>query len=394
MSLRVALPQTVVVLLLLCLYVWDRTVLSIALPDLARTLLLRPWQTGAVATGFAAGVVLSALPAGLLAKKFGDRPILVLGATIFSAATALVPIASGFTSLLLSRVTLGVGEGLFNISMLLFLGQLSRVHRGLLIGASASVFGIAHTVGPGLIRFIHVSAGSWQTAFRLLAFGGGVLTFLLTSLPRTQDSNIPHAAPVEHPVTVRDMLSIWPLLLLVAACGIAIYSVTGLLAVWTRGELGLSALRADLLLSATGLGFLLGGAPLGAVADRVGLVRYSTCAMFVTGASGALLMGIDSGPILGLVVAVVFGAASNSAYVTAIAIAHTRGQGHSAVFVGCLATIFYAAAFASAPLLMLVRVQLGPTPAALLVYLPLSAVSAVLVALLVPPVVRLARGAG
>ena len=95
-------------------YAWDRVVLAIALPDLAKALALTPVQTGIVASCFTLGLAAATLPAGFLVRRMGGRAVAILGAGVFSLMTAYVPFAQGFADLVASRLLMGAGEGLFS----------------------------------------------------------------------------------------------------------------------------------------------------------------------------------------------------------------------------------------------------------------------------------------
>jgi predicted MFS family arabinose efflux permease len=364
--------QTVAVLLaLLTLYVWDRVVLAVSLPEIRTALGFTPHQTGLVASAFAAGVALVALPAGLLVRRIGFRPVMVCSGLIFSLATAYPPLAHGYWDLLASRLVVGLGEGVFNVSLLLYLGSISQRHRAALIGLGATVFGIAASVGPPLIHMLDGAAGTWRISFYGLAVLGVLLCvplMFLAPAPAAAEYQ-PGANPGAHArLSWSHVLAFWPLLILVGAGGLAIYSVTGLLPTWTRDNFGFSATSADLALGAVGVGLLLGGAPLGLIADRFNHRHYAFVVAVVSALSVSALMTLNLGPLFSVAMAVVFGAAANSLYVTAIAIAQESAGPDSPPLVGLVATVFYGSAFVSGPLMVAASERLGYQTGALTIY--------------------------
>ncbi|MFM0065941.1 MFS transporter [Paraburkholderia aspalathi] len=88
----------------------DRTVLSAAAPHLQAEFHLSAMEMGIVMSAFFWSYALLQLPAGMLADRFGQK--IVLGASVFwwSLATAVTGLATGFKSLVLLRVMLGIGE--------------------------------------------------------------------------------------------------------------------------------------------------------------------------------------------------------------------------------------------------------------------------------------------
>ncbi|KAF2917474.1 hypothetical protein DAI22_09g194700 [Oryza sativa Japonica Group] len=67
---------------------------------------------GLVQSSFFWGYALSQLPGGWLAKLFGGRRVLEIGVVAWSLATAIIPAVAGFMpGLVLSRILVGIGEG-------------------------------------------------------------------------------------------------------------------------------------------------------------------------------------------------------------------------------------------------------------------------------------------
>lgn len=88
----------------------DRTVLSAAAPHLQSDFHLGAMEMGIVMSAFFWSYSLLQLPAGMLADRFGQK--IVLGASVcwWSLATAVTGLATGFKSLVILRVMLGIGE--------------------------------------------------------------------------------------------------------------------------------------------------------------------------------------------------------------------------------------------------------------------------------------------
>ncbi|XVF88278.1 hypothetical protein PTKIN_Ptkin19aG0037200 [Pterospermum kingtungense] len=90
----------------------DKVNLSIAIIPMSHQFGWNPSVAGLVQSSFFWGYALSQLPGGWLAKIFGGRKVLEIGVLAWSLATALVPVLAGFMpGLLLSRVLVGIGEG-------------------------------------------------------------------------------------------------------------------------------------------------------------------------------------------------------------------------------------------------------------------------------------------
>ncbi|MFM2100287.1 MAG: hypothetical protein RLZZ366_1826 [Pseudomonadota bacterium] len=367
--------RTVIVLLaLLTFFAWDRIVLAVSLPEISRGIGLSKPQTGLIATAFSAGLALVALPTGILVKRFGFRPALVGGSLLFSAATLYPPLAHGYADLLASRILVGLGEGVFHVSLLLYLANLSTKHRALLIGSASTVYGLAASVGPPTIQSFNNAMGNWQTSFFVLAAIGVVMCLpLILFVPATAGRQT-EASAQPQPIDWNNVLRFWPLLLLIAAQGMTVYSVAGLLPTWLRDYYGFTGSQAAWSLGAYGLGAMMGGAPMGFVADRVERRTYLIVMALVTLASVITLMTFDLGFLFTIAVAFVFGTFAHSLYVTSIALAQERAGQDSAVLVGLIATTFYGFASISGLVLMSATKSLGHPTGALLIYLTAYAV--------------------
>ncbi|KAG4942991.1 hypothetical protein JHK82_047171 [Glycine max] len=90
----------------------DKVNLSIAIIPMSHQFGWNSTTAGLVQSSFFWGYALSQLPGGWLAKIFGGGTVLEVGVLIWSVATAFVPFISGYMpGLLLSRVLVGIGEG-------------------------------------------------------------------------------------------------------------------------------------------------------------------------------------------------------------------------------------------------------------------------------------------
>lgn len=365
--------RTVAVLLvLLTVFAWDRSVLAVSLPEIKNALRLNPHQVGLIATIFTAGVALIAAPAGLIVRRIGFRAALMGGALVFSAATAYPPFAHGFGDLLASRVLVGLGEGVFHVTLLIYLAGLSLRHRAALIGLAATVYGLGAATGPSTLTLFNAAAGDWRWSFYGLAAVGVLLCLPLTTMSRTGA-----ATPAVEQATGSDGRSVtwarlgrdyWPLLLLAGVQGMALYSVVGLLPTWTRANFGFSPAAAALALGAVGVGAMIGGAPMGLLADRLPRGPYLVVAGCVSAVAAILLMAFNLGPALAIGLALVFGAAAQTLYVSALAMAQERATAAAAPLVGLIVTIFYGAASFSGLVLIRVSERFGHQLGAIITY--------------------------
>src|SRR5580704_28801 len=88
----------------------DRGNLATAVPLIHDELGLSGTQLGFLLSVFYYSYVLAMVPAGWLGERYGAHRVLAAGIAIWSLATLLTGFATGFWSLLLLRLLLGVGE--------------------------------------------------------------------------------------------------------------------------------------------------------------------------------------------------------------------------------------------------------------------------------------------
>ena len=88
----------------------DRTVLSIAMPVLRNVFHLSPIAVGYLLSSFVWSYGLCMLPAGMLVDRFGTRRMAAWCLSLWSAATMLAGLTTGYTFLFATRLLLGAGE--------------------------------------------------------------------------------------------------------------------------------------------------------------------------------------------------------------------------------------------------------------------------------------------
>lgn len=168
-----------VIICLIMINYLDRSAISYVVAPLSKEFGISTAQYGFISGIFSVGYMVFAFASGPLVDRFGPRKILLLGIVLWSAVTALTPIAGGFVGLLLIRIVLGAGEGpAFPAATRVASRWLPRQERGValaLIGG-VTVSGTLLIAGPVATQL--VSALTWRGMFLTLA-AAGVLWGLL-----------------------------------------------------------------------------------------------------------------------------------------------------------------------------------------------------------------------
>jgi MFS family permease len=173
---RMSTREWVVVLLLvvsaLINYV-DRSNLSIAVPDIQRQLMLSPLQVGTLLSAFFWTYALMQLSgvAGWLTDRLPVSWVMVAGYVIWSGATVVTGLTTGFAALFMARLVLGAGESVAYPCYSRIFAELPQHKRGqanALIDAGTKLGPAAGAFLGGLL-LIHFG---WRVLFIVLGLGG------------------------------------------------------------------------------------------------------------------------------------------------------------------------------------------------------------------------------
>ena len=170
----------------------DRVMIGLALlPMIGDEFSLSSTQLGGVVSVFAIFYMLGQVPGGMLADRFGPRPLLIVALILWSVFTALTGFAWGLVSLMVMRAMFGISQGLFPAASFKALAERTRpktraTAMGFMLGAN--------NLGPGIAPLIIapvLMAVGWRDAFWLVAIVGAVIgTVVWLVLPAPLDTEI------------------------------------------------------------------------------------------------------------------------------------------------------------------------------------------------------------
>lgn len=95
------------------MYSVDRMVMSSSIGLISKQFGMSKGQSGILMSSFFYGFVVLLFIGGILSDKFTGKTVLIWGLSIFSLATGLTGLATGFGVMLVYRIVTGFGEGLF-----------------------------------------------------------------------------------------------------------------------------------------------------------------------------------------------------------------------------------------------------------------------------------------
>jgi MFS family permease len=140
----------------------DGTVITVALPSVARGLHVSSSATAIVLSAYFGAYALLLFPGGRLVDRFGARGVALAGLALFGVGAALGAVVDGLALLSLTRVLQGIGAGL--VSPAALAGAVSGFpadRRGGALGIWGASAGAANLVGPLLGGILTVWLG-WR----------------------------------------------------------------------------------------------------------------------------------------------------------------------------------------------------------------------------------------
>ncbi len=186
---------TAVLVLLRVAYAYNWFDIGPGFPALSGTFHLDPADWGILLAAFLAGAGLLQVPSGVLARRYGTRPISLAGAALLGAASLACAAAPSFLALAVLRAAAGAGAGLFFSPAIALVGSLHAAgERGVPVGLFSSAF----SAGAGLGVFgsaLLIPLLGWRGS---LGFGGVVLLAILAvgvlAIPRSAGAPTPRDA--------------------------------------------------------------------------------------------------------------------------------------------------------------------------------------------------------
>lgn len=145
----------------------DRINISVAILPMAKYYGWSQTTVGIIQSAFFWGYVLTQIPGGYLADKYGGKHVLAVGVVVWSAMTLLTPLAASTNIgvLLLARALLGVGEGVAMPAMNNMISKwVPETERSRSLSLTYSGMYLGSVVGLLLCPTFIVSFG-WQSVF-------------------------------------------------------------------------------------------------------------------------------------------------------------------------------------------------------------------------------------
>jgi MFS family permease len=274
---------------------FDRVIPSIVVEPLKAEFGLSDSDVGVLAASFTVIYAVFGIPLGLLADRRTRKKIMGWGLAVWSVLTAATAGATGFTSLLLIRLGVGVGEATFAPAANSMLADLYPAkERARATGLMQLGLPLGLVLAYFTIGLIAQAFGSWRAPFLFAAVPGLLLAvcFFFVREPRRGSAEagpIALAGPGDHPFRrIFSVPTVWWIVLGGVGSNMASYSVNTftvpLFQRWFGASLTSAAALTGVVVGLTGLIGLTAG---GWLADRAG--QRSPMARVLVGAVAMLV---------------------------------------------------------------------------------------------------------
>lgn len=170
---------------------------GLIIPEVIRTFGLSLTAAGAFQYATMGGIAIAGLLLGQLADRFGRRPVLVVGLTLFAAASFAFLAGDSFLFFTVLMALSGVAIAVFKTAALALIGDISTstAQHTAIMNTAEGFFGVGSIVGPAVLARLLGAGVAWQWLYVLA--GGICLLLIVTALQvRYPESTRPAEARV------------------------------------------------------------------------------------------------------------------------------------------------------------------------------------------------------
>ena len=254
---------------------------------------------------FLIGFAFSQLVYGPLSDRFGRRPLLIAGVTLYTLASVGCAMATSVETLIAWRFVQAVGACCGPVLGRAVVRDLfEREAAARILSYMAMAMALAPAIGPIIGGFLTEQLGWPSTLWALVGFGSVILVFLVPLLPETNRHKDPSATrPARLIANWKTCLSdtgfvTYSLVVAFSYCGIFTF-ISGSSFVFMNG-LGLSPTAFGMCFGAVVIGFMVGSFLSGRMTQRIGLDRMIWTGTIVQVLGGWALLVLAVSPLEGV----------------------------------------------------------------------------------------------
>ncbi len=151
----------------------------VAIPSIAADLNASAVLVSGIPTVYVLGQIVTLIPAGRLADRYGRKRVFILGSTLFMLSTVLSGLTGSIETLLFYRLLQGIASGMIFSTALAIISSVFRGNNsGMALGITVAMIYLGMVCGPLLGGWLTEHYG-WRTVFFFQA-PFAALTILLT----------------------------------------------------------------------------------------------------------------------------------------------------------------------------------------------------------------------
>ena len=268
------------------------TVISPVLPQYALSFSIPVALVGWAISAFALARLVTDIPAGLLADRFGRKRIMVSGLVLIIVSSIAAGAASNYAWLIFARIVGGIGSALYMTSATIWVAQVSAGEsRGRYMSLYTGLVFAGTAFGPTIGGYTAARFGLSAPFFAYAVFG---LAGLIATLPLKETADSSQATRSE--MRMKDILSVLSnrSFMLVNCAVLALFFLrTGvrgtLVPLYTSLNLGLTEDRIGILLTVAAIGTAISTFPSGWLSDKVGRKIPMMACLFLSGVAALLI---------------------------------------------------------------------------------------------------------
>lgn len=242
-----------------CVNAMDRTLFPLMLTDVRREYGFALPQGGLLSTVFTLGMTLAGVPTGYLMSRYSRKTVIQVGILIYSVATVITVIATGFADMLFYRAITGIGEAMQLTALLAVFSSYFSRHRATGVGLLNYAYAGGAAIGPWLGARLLVEYGSWRAPMIIFGLIGFAMMVLIAAVVRPQLSEAKAAENAEAATggaTSLNNLNSIVLAVLSILFGLSLYGYLGMYPTFLREQLHYAPSDAGRVMSIYGLGVL------------------------------------------------------------------------------------------------------------------------------------------
>jgi DHA1 family inner membrane transport protein len=237
----------------------DRTLFPLMLTDVRREYGFSLPQGGLLSTIFTLGMTLAGIPTGYLMSRYSRKTVIQVGILIYSAATVITVIATGFADMLFYRAITGIGEAMQLTALLAVFSSYFSRYRAAGVGTLNYAYAAGAAIGPWLGAKLLVNYGTWRAPMIIYGVIGLAMMVLIAAVVRpylSEAKTEESARTATGGATSLQNRNTVILALLSVLFGLALYGYLGMYPTFLREALHYPPPDAGKVMSIYGLGVL------------------------------------------------------------------------------------------------------------------------------------------